>query len=225
MVIRPTAPTIERWYRTQAEIEAYRREKLTVDLVLGSLAAGSGAVLLPVEVGIGKTTLIDGLVGQQLTTGTPYGLIVYLTSRRDVLLERPWLRRAGVTVLIGRPRERCGDLDREWVRIERASCGAVGRSTLCTQCANSQSCTWPTQMTKDALEGSRVVAGVQSYLTAVPDFVSLLMRRTACDHVLIIIDEAFIVDAAQRTHLDLPPSRFRVIARRAWASCSRSETA
>ncbi len=208
--------------RSPEEIDRFRRERLTVDNLLGELDAGSGALLLAHAPGLGKTTLIDTLIERQITVGTPYGVVIYATSQRHVLFERPWLVDADsdVAVLVGRPRARCGPLDAAWVKLEAARCGTLGRSTVGARCSERPACPWPEQMSPEALAGKRVVATLQSYLAALSDFVPRVVAMTGAERPLVIIDEALIVNADKRAviHLRTVEQSVQVFRRAAGAA-------
>lgn len=199
-----------RWVRGEAALASFRARVLASAPALAALAKHR-AILQNHDIGVGKTTFIERLVAE-LRVGGPYDLIVYLASERTVLAERTFVKETldlsrsqrashDVAVLLGRPVERCGDLDAAWKPYEASGCTVIGRARLCEMCPRAGECEWPRQLTTDALRGKRVVCATQAYLTVIPNFVELLADLVGAERVLMILDEAPLVEMPFKTFL------------------------
>ncbi|HEY3353784.1 MAG TPA: hypothetical protein VGQ83_11085, partial [Polyangia bacterium] len=197
--------------QTPTELEEFRKNDLTVDALQRALDV-SGAVLVALPVGVGKTHLLDRFV-EHHRHADRYDLLLYLTSQRAIINERPWVqamsglsgaaaKKYDVAVLQGRPRHRCGSLDAAWAEYEAASCGLLGRQQLCPTCPNERGCDWPEQFTKARLCGKRVIVATQAQLAAVPTFVLKVKLKTGAQRIAVILDEATVLDTRLRARLD-----------------------
>ncbi len=202
---------VPHFVRSPAELRAYRDEELTPEKVRVRLATARGPLAFTGDPGVGKTTLIDQLVAdhRQRPEG---GLLLYLTSQRSVIRERPWVRehlalpasaRAGddIAILEGRPRARCGDLDATWNVYEKAGCAPLGRVELCGRCPRRVQCAWPDQRKADTLAGKRVIAATQANLTTTPRLITELRAKAGADRVLVVLDEATVLETQFRRAL------------------------
>jgi hypothetical protein len=218
--------------RTPAALQAYRDHELTPENVSVRLKTARGPVAFTGDAGLGKTTVIDGLVARHRQQPDNI-VLIYLTSQRSVIHERPWVReylalpmaeRAAhdVAVLEGRPRARCGPLNDRWVAYEAAGCAPLGRIELCGGCPQRGRCAWPEQRTADALAGKRVIAATQTNLAVTPRLISELKAKAKADRVLVILDETTLLETQFRrriTHDAMRISRAvfaRVSAPTAW---------
>ncbi|TAK25731.1 MAG: helix-turn-helix domain-containing protein [Myxococcaceae bacterium] len=200
------------WIRDAATLAAFRSSVLAVEPVLAALEA-HGTLLQNHDPGAGKTSLIDRVLATLRETNR-YDLILYLASERSVLMERPCVKETlslplstrdshDVAVLLGRPRERCGPLDAHWAEYEATGCTAIGRRQLCENCTEMETCGWPRQLTTAALVSKRVVCATQAYLKVVPGFVSLVADLVGAARVLVILDEAPLMEMSFKAQLDL----------------------
>lgn len=210
--MQPFFDKTTRWVRTAADLAAFRDGALTPGRILECVAAHH-AVMIGGDPGIGKSVAVDKTVARARESGE-YDLVLYLTAQRRTLEERPFVREylslsdedraaSDIAVFEPRPRKSCGPLDPEWRRLEACGCTALGRQTLCRHCPTRATCPWPSQLTKAALEGKRVVGASQAYLTQVPDLVSRLQKWTGADRVLVILDESAFLDAGMRESIRL----------------------
>ena len=198
--------------RDPAELAGFRATAYTADAVLAALERSPGGkLLLPHVQGVGKSTLGDELAERALA-GELGGPMLFLTSRRSILKERPWARLAHhrrhgrgnppVALLFGRPGKRCGGLDEDWRAYESAGCGLLGKKELCGRCPHLRSCAWPTQFTRERLEGVRVVGAVQTYAALIPNIVSQLKQKTGAEELLVFLDEGMLLDEPYRARLE-----------------------
>lgn len=201
-------PSSQRFITSPDELRAYRDEELTPEKVSVRLSTARGPVVFTADTGVGKSVLTDRVVAHHRNQPDA-GLLVYLTSQRSVIRERPWVQehlalspteRAAhdVAILEGRPRKRCGLLDDAWRRYEAAGCAPLGRVELCGSCARRASCSWPEQRTAEALKGKRVIAATQTNLAVTPHLISELKSKTGADRVLVVLDEATLLETRFR---------------------------
>jgi hypothetical protein len=197
--------------RSPAALQAYRDNELTPERASERLQTARGPLSLAVDTGVGKSLFTDRLVAHHRQR-TDSGLLIYLTSQTNVIRERPWVQehralpvaeRAAhdVAVLEGRPRARCGPLNDRWTAYETAGCAALGRVELCGGCPQRGRCAWPEQRTADALAGKRVIAATQSNLALTPRLISELKAKAKADRVLVILDEATLLETQFRRHV------------------------
>ena len=208
-----TAPTPVdgvRLVRNEAALASFRTGVLASAPVLSALAAHH-ALLQSHDIGVGKSTFVERLVAD-LRVGGPYDLVLYLSSERTVLAERTFVKEAlalspdqrashDVAVLLGRPSARCGPLDAKWKGFEESGCTALGRRVVCEACPRASECEWPGQLTARALKGRRVICATQAYLNVIPNFVQLATQLAGAVNVLVILDEAPLMEMPFKTDL------------------------
>jgi len=206
----------ERWLRTVAERAEFRARELTPEKLLDALKAAYGRLLITLDVGTGKTVLLDRLIAMILATEV-YDLVVYLVGQLNLLAERPWLAkdpsdnaspyegaRKKIVVLAGRPRERCGpDRDRMWQSYLDAGCTRLGREDVCGTCPQRAGCQWPDQLSEERLAGAKVIVGAQAFMKVVPGLMEMLQQRTGAQRPLLIMDEGIIIEHPYRAQLPM----------------------
>jgi hypothetical protein len=167
------------------------RQALTGPAALKYLADAGGRLLVNLPVGVGKTEWMKETIAYALASET-HDLVIVLVPRWDVLNEL--LRRLPPDpkpyILRPRPRQRCGDLDAEWVRYEQNRCGYLGRATLCGSCPRRGGCPWPGQYGGKRLNGENLILATQQHLSLDPRFVARITGKTGAQNPLVLIDES-----------------------------------
>jgi hypothetical protein len=179
--------------RGEEALAAFRR-RLTGPEAFRLLAEAGGRLLVRLPVGAGKTGWLVRIVVHALAAGHA-GPVIVLVPRHDTLAELLVRLPSGLprVVLRGRPRRRCGDLDGEWCRLERAGCAALGRVDLCGRCPRRRGCAWPGQYSPTRLEGARLLLATHQQLAVNPDFVGLMCRLTGGNDPLVLVDESSLL--------------------------------
>ena len=186
---------------TENEMIEFRRHHLSPDSILYILE-GSVQVLYRLGIGVGKSTAVDGLL-RHPATFQRFDLVLYAAPAWDILNERTIIK--GVdeapvawTVLKPRPVERCGDYAAPWEEMTRCGCSALGKATLCKECQrdhqDADSCFWPEQF--DKLSGYRLIFSTEQQLVLNRSLVALLKMKTGAGRVLVILDEARLLDVS-----------------------------
>ena len=186
----------------------FRRTQLSPEALLRYIEANV-QVLLRLGVGVGKSHAADGLLRlPQLYER--FDLVIYAAPTHAILGERPILAEtepAPVKRMLLKPRPviRCGVYAERWSQLERARCGAYAKKILCEDCrtrdTSGSPCEWPL-LYRD-LKGIRLVFTTEQQLLNNRSLVPLLLARTGGRRVLVILDEAQLLDA--RFELALHP--------------------
>jgi len=182
---------------TEVELPDFRAEHLTPTAIL-ALIARSVRVLLRLAVGVGKSW---AAVGAMLAPETyvQFDLVIYAAPAWNIVGEAiARLRSEGFNlpwkVLEPRPRSMCGDLDDEWCKLESRGCTVLAKARLCrAQCPHFAECDWVRQL--DSLRSARLVLMTEQRLELVRVVVSTIAGHTRARRVLVILDEARVLDA------------------------------
>lgn len=182
----------------ELRLDGFRELNLSEAGLLG-LILENVRVLLRLPVGVGKTHAAQKLLSYLGLYGR-FDLVIYAAPAWNILSEviaaldvnpnAPPRR-----VLRARPRERCGDLDAEWSKLEQQGCSALAKGRLCLKrCPVSADCSWPSQMSD--LGNTRLILMTDQRISLVPNIVALLKERGRYRRVLVILDEASLLDAS-----------------------------
>jgi len=187
---------------TECELDAFRMEHLSPPAMLTAIERDV-RILFRLPVGVGKTyAAVDLLLCPAVFER--FDLVIYAAPAWNILKEVvARIENAGFEgykILERRPKERCGDLDAEWRQFEERSCSTLAKRRLClASCPKSSSCPWPGQL-KD-IEGLRLVLMTEQRLGLLRAIVPLLQSRTGGRRVLVILDEARVLDASFEVQL------------------------
>lgn len=201
---------------TEAALDEFRGGPFSTDAILGHLVRHP-AVLLNAAPGVGKSHRIDDLLDHREIFRC-FHLVIYMSPSWNIINERlaRWQqghgtgpdaasgarRRSVQTILVKalvlrpRPSARCGALDLAWRELESAGCGALGKATLCAKCPNLPGCDWPERLSESNLAGVRMVFMTEQQLVINRGLIRLLKQRIGADRVLVIADEARLVDTS-----------------------------
>lgn len=170
-------------------LQGFRDQYLSTAALLGWLVhrpARKG--LLVGMAGLGKSRAAQRLVVDPATYRHFDRVVVAVDQNRVLDAYEAQARRsltAGVHVLRARPARNCGRHDAAWRVLERSGFGALGKSSLCTQCERSGICGWPHQGETEILDQARLILGVQEYLRAVPGLLAPRQGRRQ----LVVLEE------------------------------------
>ncbi len=183
------------------------REQWTGPRMLQLIREHRGRLRLDWPIGVGKSHSIDE-TSEAAVRSDAYDLVVALFPTRQVIDERRWIKCPPADVktanLKPRPWRRCGtERDRQWRGFERSKLGMLGRSQICGSCPDKESCSWPTQFSKEGLAGAQVIYGTQAHLTRAPAFVLQLSTWAGAKRVLVLLDEVNFIMSCFRRTIDL----------------------
>lgn len=189
---------------TEDALPSFRAEHLDPAVLHVQLGRTDETLLVSVPPGIGKTHAAHGLVSHALEHG--HDLVVYVAPTRALIAElldapMPPGGRGRTLVLDPRPKRRCGGRNEEWEALERASCSALAKQTLCKSCPGNMAqdpCPWPDQMAR-LEDGVKVVVMTEQYLALQPSLIPSVVAKTGAAKPLVIFDEAtFMLKATER---------------------------
>jgi DNA-binding CsgD family transcriptional regulator len=168
------------------------RRRLTGRYGLDLVRQHGGRVLVQWAVGVGKSSFLDAITVEAVTSRA-YDSVVVLAPTRQALEERSPLVNppAGVKVVNLRPRpaRRCGkERDAAWKKFEVGDLGVLGRMQICAACPHRRGCFWPDQYGK-AIEGARIVYGTHAHIERSPGFLEFLSAKVGASKVLTLVDE------------------------------------
>jgi hypothetical protein len=202
---------------TEGLLHEFRSNHLNPATLHEMIMEDDRALLVSVPPGVGKTHAAHGLITCALENG--HDLVVFVTPTRALIAE---LLCSGVLTPIGeravvlepRPKGRCGTLNEEWEALERASCSALAKATLCKGCphlAGASPCQWPVQM-EQIVEGVQVVVLTEQYLALQPTMLADIAAQAGAENPLVIFDEAtFLTKAEVRGFTKGQLSNFRSV--------------
>jgi len=183
---------------TERDLDAFRARHL-IPTALMALLERCVHALLRLAVGVGKSVAAEELL-LWLPLYERFNLVIYLAPTWNILNERiarlhrdqpefAWM------VVRPRPREMCGKLNEPWSAYEVASCSTLAKEELCRkQCPKYRhECLWPDQY-KD-IEGMSLVLLPEKHAELNRALVPFLRQRTDQTRVLVILDEARLLDA------------------------------
>lgn len=180
---------------TENELEAFRAEHLHPDSVLRMIEK-TVQLLLRLPVGVGKThAAVDLLLSPKLYQR--FDLVLYAAPAWNILKEvTSSLEDAGLRrwkVLEPRPMERCGGLDAEWQGYEKRGCSTLAKKRVCESlCPHYSECPWPNQLKR--LKRIRLFLLTEQRIGLIRSIVDLLRKRASRKRVLVILDEARLLD-------------------------------
>lgn len=185
----------------------FRRQALSPASLSDKIPKDSGALLLNLPPGVGKSRAASDLVNYALSIGT-HDLVIYVSPTRAILdeLGERLNRELNVKVLAPRPRTLCGTLNEEWSHLEKRGCSALAKFKLCGNCPHNSkesetACSWYSQM--DDLNPELDLIGLtEQYLILNPALINELIKKTEAECPIIIFDEAqFMTKPITRTIL------------------------
>ena len=193
-------------------LDEFRQRHLSPQALL-ELVEHNVHVIAQLPVGVGKSHAVDQLLESPLLFER-FDRVIYAAPTWGILDERHVVRDPAVCpepplVLRPRPRTRCGGRDGEWSDLERRSCSAYAKATVCAGCPNRgdlpDRCAWPDQF-RDALD-HRLLLMPEQQLMVNRMLVPLLKPVARAGRILVILDEARLFDApfevvVQRDHLE-----------------------
>lgn len=188
------------------QLQQYRNAYLTPSALLAWLAAKDRRKgLLAGMTGLGKSTAVRNLLADPRLY-EHFDQVVCMVDQNRVLAEYesdlrhrlPASIAEQLVVLRARPATRCGARNEEWATFEKARCGALGRSHLCSGCDDRGACPWPEQGDPSRLRDARLVLGVQEFLRVHP---TLLEARDGV-RKLVIIEEPRDVTGSTTARID-----------------------
>lgn len=184
---------------TEATLKRFRSKRLSPGSMLRAVEE-SVAVLYRIGIGVGKSKAVDGLL-RFPGTYKRFDLIIYAAPTWDILKERPIILGKEKSpkpwaMLRPRPKGDCGDYDREWSELEEQRCSVYGKAAICRKCQRERSqdkpCPWPEQL--NALKNSSLIFSTEQYFILNRNHLSLLKSKTGAKRVLVILDEARMLD-------------------------------
>ena len=186
---------------TEGDLERFRTERLSPQAILRDVEQ-SVQILYRLPVGVGKSLAADRLLAHP-DTYSRFQLVVYAAPSWNILNERPIVagrEKAPVPWRIFRPRpsERCGSRAEEWDILEKHGCSAYGKGTLCRECrgeaGRSSRCFWSKQFSD--LRGIGLIFTTEQQLVLNRSLVWMLKNRTGAGRVLVVLDEARLLDTS-----------------------------
>lgn len=186
---------------SEHEIDAFREERLSPPALIDEVER-SVAVLYRLGVGVGKSLAVDRLLSHP-GTFSRFGLVVYAAPSWNIIRERAivsgrMMSPASWKLLKPRPVDQCGSYAEQWEVLETRGCSAYGKGTLCSECQQgipeAERCFWPTQFSK--LDGVQLIFATEQQLVLNRMLVWMLRARTNAGRVLVILDEARLLDAS-----------------------------
>lgn len=178
-------------------LDAFRRDELSPEAVLRHVERDV-RVLMRLGLGVGKSHAVDELLSSSATHDR-FDLVVYAAPTWNIIKERRVVRTGAslvpYAVLEPRPVDRCGPYAERWSALEQRGCHALAKATLCRECnakKRDDPCPWPGQIRR--LEGVRLVFCTEQHLVLNRTLIQLLTAATGARRVLVILDEAQIVD-------------------------------
>ena len=183
---------------TEKELPSFRATHLDPNSVLKKLPNPDGVLLFDEPPGVGKTTLGRNLIPTALKRG--FDLAIFVAPTRaiiDELLNDPKLiALADLTVVLeARPKNQCGNLNDQWMPLEKSGCAALAKEELCKSCTAHNTCNWPDQMDRITAE-TRVVVLTEQYLNLNPHLIPAIIQKVNASKPLVILDEALFVTLA-----------------------------
>lgn len=168
--------------------------------VLLDAVARERHLLVAVPVGVGKSHAADRILCDPATY-EHYDLVVYVAPLWSIIRERAIVKgvepsHVPFQVLEARPRDRCGPLDPRWSRLEASGCAAHAKATLCSTCPSRDGCTWPDRLKKETLADTRLLFLTDANLNLNRQLIPFLAAQTEAERVLLILDEARLIDGA-----------------------------
>jgi hypothetical protein len=168
------------------------RATWTAERLLDSQKPGMGT-LLPLPVGVGKSTLADDIIELAITTNR-YDLVIYLAPLRAIIAERRWVLNPPpeyrVVTFHARPAERCGpQRNKAWQTYENQNCAMRARIRICAECPHRKQCPWLRQY-GEFNHGVRVIFATQAHLARSAEFIEQIRQWTGAERILLILDEA-----------------------------------
>jgi AcrR family transcriptional regulator len=199
----------------EAALTRFRRRWLSPKAMLSALDQAP-VVVVNVPVGVGKSRMLDDLL-DELRIQPRFGVVIVLVELTASLLERRLIRNPPTDVrrLKPRPQEDCGPLDQLWQNFERLGCAAYAKQHVCPTCQHFRSCSWPKQYGR-GLKKAKIIFGTHAQLRMNPHFVQHVRMVTRSRSILLILDEAGVLQKSLRVTLvrsDL--GRFVVAVQRA----------
>ncbi len=179
--------------RTKEDLRTFRRS-WSGESMLDLLEKNGGRILVNWAIGVGKSFNLDNVLEAAIREDK-YDLVIVLSSRTQLVEERRWVRDPPqdirVVQLKPRPFLACGqERDRDWKILEKGRMGTLGRRLICNDaCPRREECFWPIQYHSDHLEGTKVIYGTQALVTAIPELVPMLKRKTGAGSILVLLDE------------------------------------
>jgi len=182
-------------------LQDFRRRHLSPDAVLDTIERHV-QVLLRVSLGVGKSFAADALL-RSPRLWKRFNLVIYCAPTWAILNERPFVNGAEAPpvphlVIRPRPTEACGPFDEPWRELQERKCSAYGKATLCRDCQDgvppADRCFWPGQLRK--IKGTKLVFAPEQQLVNNPSLVALLQQRTQHQRILVILDEARLLDTS-----------------------------
>lgn len=181
----------------EGSLDEFRRERLSPEALL-ALIIRLIRVLLRLGIGVGKSHAIDDLLALKPLYAR-FDLVLYVAPAWNILRERNALRDAASVpvafkVIEPRPVERCGPYAARWADLEKRSCAAYAKATLCAECRKTVTCDWPDQLRE--IDGLQLAFATEQQLKLNRSLVPLLKFRTGAERVLVILDEAKFIDGS-----------------------------
>jgi hypothetical protein len=178
----------------------FRRDRLSPAALL-EMIERLIEVLLRLGVGVGESVAIDALLGSPAVYAA-FDTVLYVAPMWSVIRERtvvadPSKSIVPMRVFEPRPVERCGQYAKRWDDLEKRGCAALAKATLCKECCAQtpdDPCTWPEQWHQ--LKDVRLFFATEQQLLLNRSLVLLLKARTNAKRMLVILDEAKILDGA-----------------------------
>jgi hypothetical protein len=182
---------------TELELDSFRAQHLSPEAIL-ALVTRRVRVLVRLAVGVGKSWAAVGVMLAP-ETYSRFDLVIYAAPAWTILGEvvtrlssegfsLPW------KILAGRPRAMCGDLDGEWSELEKRGCTVMAKARLCRwRCPHFAECDWVRQL--DRLADARLVLMTEQRLELVREIVPTIAGKVGARRVLVILDEARVLDA------------------------------
>lgn len=153
-------------------------------------------LLLRIPIGVGKTYAIDALMADP-DTYDQFSLVIYVAPDWNIIDERIDPSGLQVARLKGRDGTLCGPLDGPWSQHEQCGRSALAKEKLCKACPNNTPatpCVWLNQYKNGNLKGIQLIYTVEANFLANPNYLEVLKRATGAAKVLVILDEAKILD-------------------------------
>lgn len=148
-------------------------------------------------VGVGKSHCIDDIIDYVISGSSGFDLVIALFPRHSIIDERRIVLApppgSKIVRLRPRPSDSCANLDSDWRFYEKHGLGMLGRENLCGKCSKMGTCFWPSQYSRDNLEGAKIVLGTQAHLVINTDFVDSISRKVGAKRVLLLVDEDHVV--------------------------------